>query len=99
MLGRQFAALGEAAAGEDVAVRRSHVAFVRTVLSYAVEEGFYSERGAHSGGRGREGSTSMISSLLRLKATTSRWSAAAAVGAEVVVTSNTTGHCRTLSYR
>ena len=43
MLGRQFAALGEAAAGEDVAVRRSHVAFVRTVLSYAVEEGFYRE--------------------------------------------------------
>jgi hypothetical protein len=36
MLGRQFAALGEAAAGEDVAMRRSHVAFVRTVLSYAV---------------------------------------------------------------
>ena len=40
MLGRQFAALGEAAAGEDVSVRRAHVAFVRTVLSYAVEEGF-----------------------------------------------------------
>ena len=40
MLGRQFAALGEAAAGEDVAMRRSHVAFVRAVLSYAVEEGF-----------------------------------------------------------
>ena len=43
MLGRQFAALGEAAAGEDVAMRRSHVAFVRTVLSYAVEEGFHRE--------------------------------------------------------
>ena len=43
MLGRQFAALGEAAAGEDVAVRRSHVAFVRTVQAYAVEEGFYSD--------------------------------------------------------
>ena len=43
MLGRQFAALGEAAAGEDVAMRRSHVAFVRTVLSYAVYEGFYRE--------------------------------------------------------
>ena len=38
MLGRQFAALGEAAAGEDVSVRRSHVAFIRTVFSYAVEE-------------------------------------------------------------
>ena len=43
MLGRQFAALGEAAAGEDVAMRRSHVAFVRTVFSYAVYEGFYRE--------------------------------------------------------
>ena len=41
MLGPQLAALGETAAGEDVAMRRSHVAFVRTVLSYAVEEGFY----------------------------------------------------------
>ena len=40
MLGRQFAALGEAAAGEDVAMRRSHVAFVRPVFSYTVEEGF-----------------------------------------------------------
>ena len=38
MLGRQFAALGEAAAGEDVAMRRSHVAFVRAVLSYAIYE-------------------------------------------------------------
>ena len=43
MLGRQFAALGEAAAGEDVSVGRAHVAFVRTVLSYAVEEGFHRE--------------------------------------------------------
>ena len=43
MLGRQFAALGEAAAGEDVAVGRSHVALVPTVLSYAVEEGFHRE--------------------------------------------------------
>ena len=42
MLGRQFAALGEAAAGEDVAVGRSHVAFVRTVLSYAVEDSVFS---------------------------------------------------------
>ena len=41
MLGPQLAALGETAAGEDVAMRRSHVAFVRTVFSYAVEEGFY----------------------------------------------------------
>ena len=41
MLGGHFAALGEAAAGEDVAMRRSHVALVRTVFSYAVEEGFY----------------------------------------------------------
>ena len=41
MLGPQLAALGETAAGEDVAMRRSHVAFVRTVFSYTVEEGFY----------------------------------------------------------
>ena len=41
MLGRQFTALGEAAAGEDVSVGRAHVAFVRTVFSYTVEEGFY----------------------------------------------------------
>ena len=38
MLGPQLAALGETAAGEDVSVGRAHVAFVRTVLSYAVEE-------------------------------------------------------------
>ena len=43
MLGGHFAALGEAAAGEDVAMRRSHVALVRTVFSYAVEEGFHRE--------------------------------------------------------
>ena len=43
MLGGHFAALGEAAAGEDVAMRRSHVALVRTVFSYAVYEGFYRE--------------------------------------------------------
>ena len=43
MLGPQLAALGEAAAGEDVAVRRSHVAFVRPVFSYAIYEGFYRE--------------------------------------------------------
>ena len=38
MLGRQFAALRETAAGEDVSMRRSHVAFVRAVLSYAIYE-------------------------------------------------------------
>jgi hypothetical protein len=43
MLGRQIAALGEAAAGEDVAMRRSHVAFVRTVFSNSVYEGSYRE--------------------------------------------------------
>ena len=43
MLGPQLAALGETAAGEDVAMRRSHVAFVRPVFSYAVYEGFHCE--------------------------------------------------------
>ena len=36
---RQLAALGEAADGEDVAVGRSHVLLVRTVLSHAGDEG------------------------------------------------------------
>ena len=39
MLRRQFPALGEAPAGEDGTVRRSHVSLVRTVLSHAGDEG------------------------------------------------------------
>ena len=38
MLGRQFAALGEAAAGEDVSVRRTHVPLVRAVFADAGDE-------------------------------------------------------------